>query len=306
MLMLGWSLITVLVLLWVAFRIYRKYKSPKLKVSPRKMLMDKLVRDFKSQLERAVGEDYDVYPHVRLADLLVIAPDKDKKAQQIKSRIEATSTDLVLTEKATGRIACVLILIHQDKLGSRQQFIRQICQQGKLPFQIFDVNNAFSDKQIREAITRLLEPMIRLDESPSHDIKVYLDPGEAAQQRQEAESESREQYEKKPIPDPNPGEQQNDDKAEPERKRRYQQVTEAEHRLAGQGHKKQEPEPKLREQSHIEQEAKPEPKVQYQQTTEAERRLAGRGPKKQEAELKPRERAHKQQKAEPEFDLSVD
>jgi len=257
MLMLAWSLITVLVLLWVSIRIYRKSKSPKLKVSPRKMLMDKLVWDFKSQLERAVGEDYDVYPHIRLADLLVIDPDKDKKARQIQSRIEATSTDLVLTEKATGKIACVLILIHQEKLGSRQQFIRQICKQGKLPFQIFDVNNAFSDKQIRQEITMLLEPTIRLDESPSHDIKVYLDPVQARQTRNKVESQLPEMQDKKQKSDTHPGEQQTHI-AEPEQKAQYHKAKKAEPDLVGGSYKKHEAEPKLREQSHKKQEAEPE------------------------------------------------
>ncbi len=56
MLKLGLSLIGVLVLLWLLIRLYRKLKVVKLGLSPRKNLMDKLVREFKLQLEMAVGE----------------------------------------------------------------------------------------------------------------------------------------------------------------------------------------------------------------------------------------------------------
>jgi len=189
MLKLGLSLIGVLVLLWVLIRLYRKFKAVKLGLSPRKNLMDKLVREFKLQLEMAVGEEYEAHPHVRLADLLVVETAKGKKALDIRSRIEMTSTDLVLTEKATGNIACVLILIHQEKLGSRQKFIREICQQGKLPFQIFDVNNAYSEKQIRQEITMLLEPTIRLEDSPAHEIKIYLDPEQRRPQESDTDPE---------------------------------------------------------------------------------------------------------------------
>lgn len=189
MLKLGLSLIGVLVLLWVLIRLYRKLKVVKLGLSPRKNLMDKLVREFKLQLEMAVGEEYEAHPHVRLADLLVVENAKGKKALDIRSRIEMTSTDLVLTEKATGNIACVLILIHQEKLGSRQKFIREICQQSKLPFQIFDVNNAYSEKQIRQEITMLLEPTIRLEDSPAHEIKIYLDPEQRRPQESDTDPE---------------------------------------------------------------------------------------------------------------------
>jgi len=189
MLKLGLSLIGVLVLLWVLIRLYRKFKVVKLGLSPRKNLMDKLVREFKLQLEMAVGEEYEAHPHVRLADLLVVETAKGKKALDIRSRIVMTSTDLVLTEKTTGNIACVLILIHQEKLGSRQKFIREICQQSKLPFQIFDVNNAYSEKQIRQEITMLLEPTIRLEDSPAHEIKIYLDPEQRRPQESDTDPE---------------------------------------------------------------------------------------------------------------------
>lgn len=182
MLKVGVTLVGVLLLLWLVIRLLRKVKAIKLKLNPRKNLMDKLVREFKFQLDEAVGDDYEAHPHVRLADLLVIETAKGKKALDIKSRIEATSTDLVLTERATGKIACVLILIHQEKLGSRQKFIREICQQSKLPFQIFDVNNAYSEKQIRQEITMLLEPTIRFEDNPTHEIKVYLEPEQRRQQ----------------------------------------------------------------------------------------------------------------------------
>ncbi|GEM_PF-2433499 len=278
MLKLGFSLIGVLILLWVAIRLYRKIKSTKLDVSPRKMLMDKLVRDFKSQLDTAVGEDYDSHPHVRLADLLVTEAARDKKAQEIKSRIESTSTDLVLTEKATGKIACVLILIHQDKLGSRQQFIRDICQQSKLPFHIFDVNNAYSDKQIRQEITMLLEPTIRLEQSPAHDIKVYLDPEEPRQQTPSSVNQPAEAVEKKQPP-----------RQESEAKRQPRKET-----------KPQRQEPLLRtDKSESSEQQSAISKDTRLKFSEAEQH-------DNVTECQSLRQRHKKQDDEPEFDLSVD
>lgn len=186
MLWVGLSLITLLIVLWLGIRLYRNSRSVQLSFSTRKTLMDKLLREFKSQLERAVGDDFDVFPHIRLADLLVTESEKSRRADQVLLKIETTTTDFVLTEKESSKIACVLILIHHGTLGSRQQFIRQVCQQSELPFLIFDVHNALSDKQIRQKITSLLEPTIVLDESSPEDIKVYLEPADRKDKQQEA------------------------------------------------------------------------------------------------------------------------
>lgn len=279
MLKLGLSLIGVLVLLWVLIRLYRKFKVVKLGLSPRKNLMDKLVREFKLQLEMAVGEEYEAHPHVRLADLLVVETAKGKKALDIRSRIEMTSTDLVLTEKATGNIACVLILIHQEKLGSRQKFIREICQQSKLPFQIFDVNNAYSEKQIRQEITMLLEPTIRLEDSPAHEIKIYLDP----EQRRPQESDT----------DP-------------------EQSVSAETKVESESNQAKKPQQAVENRSQSTESPSEQEKTTYasekqpyrKYPTQSDYSLSEQRPKRSGSEAaKPR---HNKQDNEPEFDLSVD
>lgn len=186
MLWFGLSLIALLLIFWVGLRLYRRHSTEPVSLRPRKTLMDSLLRDFKLQLERAVGEDYEVFPHIRLADLLVTESDTARQADDLRLKIQTTTTDFVLTEKNTSKIACVLILIHHGTLGSRQQFIRQICQQSKLPFLILDVHNALSDKQLRQKIITQLEPTILLDEHAADDVRVYLDPGQRDEKRHQA------------------------------------------------------------------------------------------------------------------------
>lgn len=184
------SIVGFLFVAWIGFRLYRKNRHARLNISPRKTLLESKVREVKQRIELAMGEDYELFPQVRLADLLVYEAAEDKASQAAIQRIESSTVDFVLTEKLSGKISCVLMLSRHDKPGSRQLFVRQVCHQSELPFLLFDVHNALSDKQIRQKIMALLEPTIVMEESAPEDIKVYLEPIQRHKQKQKADVEA--------------------------------------------------------------------------------------------------------------------
>lgn len=183
-----WSaglLIALLLITWWGIRRFRANKHAKLRISARKTLLQQNIREFKRRLEQTMGDEFDVFTQVRLADLIVYQAEQDRTSQEMQQQIESSTVDFVLAEKGTGNIACVLMLSQQDKVGSRQLFNKKICQQAQLPFLLIDVHNALTDKQIQHKIRSLLEPVIALDESPTDQIKVYLEPGQSQDRRQE-------------------------------------------------------------------------------------------------------------------------
>jgi hypothetical protein len=175
----GLALIVALLLLWVWLRIARKTKQPELQLSSRKNLLDKEARALKLKLAEALGEEFDIYPQVRLAELLVINAAGDKTSQQMRQQIEASSVDYVLCDKHSGQISCVVMLSRHDKVGSRQQFVRDVCERSELPFILIDAHNEIDGKDLRRRIVTMLEPTINLDETAETDVKVYLEPGQS-------------------------------------------------------------------------------------------------------------------------------
>ena len=171
------SAVAGLLVLWGLIRLLRKKRRPELKLIRRKTLLDSKDRAFKQQLEQAVGDDFEIFARVRLADLVSYPNESDTRTDSTMQQIQSTSADFVLVDRLSGAISCVLFFGEDDRRKARQQFIMQICRQSGLPFLQFDVHNAMSDKQIHQKITALLEPTIVLDEQQKEDdIKVYIDP----------------------------------------------------------------------------------------------------------------------------------
>lgn len=171
------SAVAGLLVLWGLIRLLRKKRQPELKLIRRKTLLESKARAFKQQLEQAVGDDFEIFARVRLADLVSYPNESDTRTDLTMQQIQSTSADFVLVDRLSGAISCVLLLGEDDRRKARQKFIRQICRQCQLPFLQFDVHNAMSDEQIHQKITALLEPTIVLDEQETgDDIKVYIDP----------------------------------------------------------------------------------------------------------------------------------
>ena len=177
------SVIAVLLLLWFFIRLNRKNRQPRVKITRRKQLLEPHVAAFRKQLAQALEADFEVYSQVCLTELFLCDAAKDSLSRDLCQRLARTSVDFVLVDKDNGSISCVVALVHHDRPGPRQRFIKQVCEQGKLPYLQFDEHNALTDKDIQQKVKMLLEPTIILDEPSSDDVKVYLEPGQDRQRQ---------------------------------------------------------------------------------------------------------------------------
>lgn len=170
------SLIAVLLLLWLLIRLNRQYRQLRLKVTRRSHLLESHVASFKQQLAQALGDDFEIFSQVCLAELLICDAAGDRRSQALLRQIQSTSVDFVLVDRESGEISCAVVLVHHDRPGPRQRLIKQACDHGRLPYLSFDEHNGLSNEEIRRRVTMLLEPTIALDETIIDDVKVYLEP----------------------------------------------------------------------------------------------------------------------------------
>jgi hypothetical protein len=171
------SVIAVLLLLWFFIRLNRNTREPRVNITRRKQLLEPHAAAFRRQLSQALEADFEIFSQVSLAELFLCDAARDRLSRHLCDRIERTSADFVLVDRDSGTIRCVVALAHHDHPGPRQRFIKQVCDQGKLPYLQFDEHNALSDKDIQQKVKTLLEPTIIVDEPATDDVKVYLEPG---------------------------------------------------------------------------------------------------------------------------------
>lgn len=174
------SLIAVLAAVWLWIN-YGKRGEPEVHFTVNNVVMDKHTRQCREQISNALGEQFDVFPKVSLAEIVDYEVGDDKVSQRYADELDAACVDLLVLDKQTGELSCIVMLSRQSKPGSRQLLIRQVCQQGKLPFLLLDVHNALSDAELRQKIIAMTEPTIVTAERDADEIKVYLEPGQRMQ-----------------------------------------------------------------------------------------------------------------------------
>lgn len=175
------SLIAVLGAIWWWRK--RLQREPMVSFTVIKPVLDKHIRQCRELVVTALGEEFDVFPKVSLAEIVDYEVEEDRVSQRYADELDAASVDLLVMDKQSAELRCVVMLVRQSKPGSRQLLIRQVCQQAKLPFLLLDVHNPLSDKEIRHKIMAMSEPTIATDDGTSDDVKVYLEPGQNAQRR---------------------------------------------------------------------------------------------------------------------------
>lgn len=171
------SVIAVLLLLWFYIRLNRKNRQPRVNITRRKQLLEPHVAAFRRQLSQALEAEFEVFSQVCLAELFLCDAAKDRVSRDWCQRLARTSADFVLVDRDSGFISCVVALVHHDHPGPRQRFIKQVCDQAKLPYLQFDEHNALTNKEIQQKVKALLEPTIIVDEAATDTVKVYLEPG---------------------------------------------------------------------------------------------------------------------------------
>jgi hypothetical protein len=171
------ALVVVLAVIWWWKGSRWRNGEPNVHFTVNNVVMDKYTRQYREQLIKALGESFDVFPKVTLAEIVDYEVGDDKASQRYADELDAACVDLLVLDKPSGELRCIVMLSRQVKPGSRQLLIRQVCQQSKLPFLLLDVHNALSDKEIRQKIMAMSEPTIVTDGRDSDDVKVYLEPG---------------------------------------------------------------------------------------------------------------------------------
>lgn len=173
------SIIVVLGAIWMWQS--RAPKEPSVSFTVNNVVLDKYTRQCRQQLFSALGDHVDVFPKVSLAEIVDYEVGDDKVSERYADELDAASVDLLVMDKQSGTIHCVVMLSRQGKPGSRQLLVREVCQQSKLPFLLLDVHNALSDSELSQKIKAMSEPTIVADQESSDDIKVYLEPAKYRQ-----------------------------------------------------------------------------------------------------------------------------
>lgn len=171
------ALLLCLLSIWGLIRLSRKQTKPDLGIEKRATLFDAQSRDFKKQLAVAVEQDFEIYPRLHLADLLILKyKPKDKASLSMQQKIASLSVDFVLVDKLSGRIACLVQLDQEQEETEHYKLLENCCQQAKLPLVHFAKQGSEDTVTIRKQIMSVLEPTIELGDIESNDIKVYLEP----------------------------------------------------------------------------------------------------------------------------------
>lgn len=171
------SLIVFIGVIWF-WKKRGEHTEPNVTFTVNHVVMDKHTRQCREQLISALGEGFDVFPKVSLADIVDYEVGDDSVSQKYADELDAASVDLLVIDKESGELRCLVMLSRQGKPGSRQLLVRQVCQQSKLPFLLLDVHNALSDREISQKIMALSEPTIVTEQGVSDDVNVYLEPGQ--------------------------------------------------------------------------------------------------------------------------------
>lgn len=160
---------------WWKKRIQRE---PEVNFTVVQAVLDKHIRQSLDQLINAMGEQFEVFPKVSLAEIVDYEVGEDRASQRYADELDAANVDLLVMDKQSGQVRCIVMLSRHSKPGSRQLLIRQVCQQAKLPFLMLDVHNPLTDKEVRNKIIAMSEPTIRTDDDSTDDIRIYLEPGQ--------------------------------------------------------------------------------------------------------------------------------
>lgn len=172
------ALIVLLVSAWALIRLSRKKTISSLSIQKRPVLLNSQLREFNKQLVASVKDEFDVYPRVHLADLLVCKfKSEDKASQSVQQKLTAMSVDFVLVDQLSGKICCLVQLDQGEEKTAPSKLLESTCQQAKLPLLHFSKENTLDSVALRKQISSVLEPTINLEnDGDSDDIKIYLEP----------------------------------------------------------------------------------------------------------------------------------
>ncbi|WP_438970720.1 DUF2726 domain-containing protein, partial [Methylophaga sp.] len=127
-------LIVFLLAVWALVRLSRNKTESTVRIQKQDLLLDSSLRDFRKRLVDAFKDDFDIYPCVRLADLLKVSYRAgDKSSEAFQQKVLSLSVDFVLIDQLNGKVACLVQMDKELENTDQYRFLERSCQQANLP-----------------------------------------------------------------------------------------------------------------------------------------------------------------------------
>jgi hypothetical protein len=122
-----------------------------------KSLLTPAERSFYGVLKQAVGNDFDIFSKVRVADVFLPQKGYSKSEwQRAFNKISGKHFDFLLSSKNDTSVKCCIELNdkshNSSKRGLRDQFLNEICQSNGLPLMQFAAQSSYNIQELRDAI----------------------------------------------------------------------------------------------------------------------------------------------------------
>lgn len=132
-----------------------------------KVLLSAAERSFLGVLEKAIQEEYYIFPKVRLADLTTIKASTNRRSwQRYFNRISSKHVDFVLCSKDDLEIKCAIELNdsshRRPARQKRDDFITGLCEHINLPFLQVDAHRTYEVNNLKELIANKMKPDIEI------------------------------------------------------------------------------------------------------------------------------------------------
>ena len=135
----------------------QKTTTAETKYTKRKNFLTPAERSFFGVLSQAVGEDFQIFSKVRIAD--IIAPESGVSRstwQKAFNRVAAKHADFILCRKDTLQVECVIELndkSHNEKNRTeRDALVESACGSAKVPFVKFSAKASYHLDEIRKLL----------------------------------------------------------------------------------------------------------------------------------------------------------
>lgn len=127
------------------------------KYTKRKNFLTPAERSFFGVLSQAVGEDFQIFSKVRIADIIMPENGTHRSAwQKAFNRIAAKHADFVLCRKDTLQVECVIELndkSHNEKSrADRDAIVESVCSSAKVPFLTIPAKANYNLEEVKKAV----------------------------------------------------------------------------------------------------------------------------------------------------------
>jgi len=122
-----------------------------------KSILTPAERSFYGVLKQAVGNDFDIFSKVRVADIFSPRKGYSKSAwQSAFNKISRKHFDFILSSKNDTSVKCCIELNdkshNKSTRGLRDQFLQEICESTDLPFIQFATKSSYNIQTVKETI----------------------------------------------------------------------------------------------------------------------------------------------------------